>query len=1221
MSVLSDFLLADLQPGHAHQFFYRAAWQSTPTQKQRDQLAQLLLARFATAPTHGTLVTSRLGLLSAWSAKAYGILQACGLDNVAHLERASFSSTTPPSCDPLLECSYTDAAIAQWIAGDNFNEYETQLAIAATELDTIALQHRTDCLADLGREPTAAELALVTEACSEHCRHITFNTPWSGVEEATPLLDSIRATHQACPQGTRSAFTDHAGVVEVATTDHLSVVKAETHNHPTGLAPWQGAATGVGGEIRDEAATGRGAASVAGCSGYMLADADLSLARAASSWPAQLATPGKVLLEAPLGAAAFANEFGRPTLTGFCRFHDATIATQRRGFLKPAMFVAGIGAIGDDAVTAQPLRAGDVLALLGGPGMLVGIAGGSSASSSDSNSAALSSVQRANPEMQRKAQEVINRCYQADSNPLRNVHDLGAGGLGVAVAELALPQGCRIALECVPTAQQGMSAAQILINEAQERFLLVVAPEHFVQLEEFCELEHCPLAQIGIITATGLLEATFNDEVCISLAPHQLFGPTQWPIREAVLPLALQPAITDPVGIDLAAATVAVLSHPNVADKSFLVTINDRSVGGLTARDQLVGPNQVAVADCAVTLLMSDSDCGRALACGERPALAALDPAAGARVAVAEALTNLASAVSTPLSQVKLALNWLGSNKDTDSCGELIAAVRGTCAPFLHKLGLAVVVGKDSLAMTASWKDASGSHQEVAAPTTCIATAFGTATAVAQVLTPELSGQKNTLIMRLSTAATQRLGASVLADCYDLPGTDGVDVEAQDLLAWWNAVAELHAAGLILAYHDISDGGMLATAAEMCFATNCGITLVLDSLCQPAMGLDADGYEQSADTTAPGGQARMATELFAEQPGALIEVTRDAAAQVLEIIARHNLPGGAQTVGWPTRRPRLQVIRNAQALVDYDIAKLRQHWSAFATQVRTQRDNPIAAQQEHDWDGTAALYATPHVPAVMIDGQRPLATVLRDQGSNGHIEMATALQAAGFRVRSLTVTELQQQPKQLDGALLALPGGFTHGDVLGAGAGTAATLLHSPQLRTALANFFTRDTLIIGVCNGAQILTRLGELLVEPCTLPQFGPNFSGRFECRLAQVEVLPCASPFLAPLAGVRLPVPVSCGEGLVTFPTKLEQPAAQPALRFCTSTGLAAATYPANVTGAPAGLCGFSTPNGQLTLLMPHPERATAAAQLSWCPPAWRGKPTPWHDSFVHACNHLR
>lgn len=1220
---------------------YLVIWQSRPTRQDRLCLADLLQADQATWPTTGSLVVARLGLLSAWSAKALDILAIARLAKVRHLERATYHPDGTPRCDPLLERILTSKHIHAWGNDGATHTAGTAAQDVLAALDASGRTRLQVSLDGLRRQPTQAEILLVAQAGSDHCRHVTFNTPWPHLASPTTLMDTIRATHARHPHGTLVAYSDNAAVIAADGrrtfgiqddgcwgTNPASgaiihtVVKGETHNHPTGLAPWPGAATGVGGEIRDEAVTGHGAASHAGCAGYMVSLPHLLGEAPPPTWPRHLANPLQVLLEAPLGATAFANEFGRPTLAGFCRIFEQHLHGQHLGFHKPVMFAAGMGEILADSLVRHAPQAGDLVVALGGPAMLVGMGGGSAASC-PGHAAAVTSVQRDNAEMQRRLQEVIERCRLGADNPLRGIHDIGAGGLGTALAELTLPPGCKVDLDQVPTAQDGMDAAELLVNEAQERCLALVQPGDLARLQDYCERERCPLAVIGKLTASGLLDIQQAGQACVSLASPTMLGPTALPGREAHLPQPRPRQATRPGKHGLGQSCHAVLAHPAVADKSFLVTIADRGVGGLTARDQLVGPWQVNVADCAATRLDQRTHRGRVMACGERPAVAAHDPAAGARIAIAEALTNLAAANVGSLANVKLALNWMGNCATPADCGALVAAVRGACEPFLQDLGLAVPVGKDSLAMRTSWQDAAGNAHEVSAPTTCVATAFAHTADVRQILTPQLSGRHDTFLLRLSSATGQCLGASALAQAHDLVGNDVADVTAAGMRAWWATMQALHAEGLVLAYHDISDGGMLAAVCEMCFAANCGATLVLDSLCQPAMGMDAEGYEQSADTLAPGSHARIAVELFSEQPGALIEVSHADAARVLELAATHGLPAGPHSVGWPVRERQLKILRNATAVVAESLDTLRDSWTQWARTIRARRDYPAAAAEEAAAQPglQPGLHATPHVPPLIRSGQQPAALVLRDQGTNGHVEMAAALDAAGFTVRMATVTEVALGLQDLDGALLALPGGFAHGDVLGAGAGTAAAFLHNPVLGDALAAFLRRDTLVLGVCNGCQVFARLAEFLPRRCAFPNFTPNRSGRFECRLAQVEVLPCSSPFLATLAGLRLPVPVACGEGLAKFPRP--SPAAvpaQPALRFVRADGLAATTHPHNPTGTPDGLCGFATPDGQVTLLMPHPERATETAGLSWCPPSWRGQHTPWHDFFVNARNHL-
>ena len=1238
---------------------YSVSWESVPTKAQRMAIERIAGASEGSLPESGSLVVPKRGLLSAWTAKATDILRQCGLP-VTRIERAVFHiSDLCDFHDPMLEEVLADSKIALWqgahepvgpLANPSCplgNDPKRALASLLGELGLAVHPAVTgkmaQALAELNRDPTLAEVTTLAQLNSDHCRHWTFRSSLEGVGDQRPMLESIKSTLLKAPEGTLVAFSDNAAVLEfgvregfaplpgsrswqtVAAEGELlhTVFKSETHNHPTAIAPFPGAATGVGGEIRDEAATGAGAASIAGFTGYIVSNLDFARQAQGRSASSGLSDPLRILLDAPLGAAAYSNEFGRPVIAGVFRTLEEKLDGRRLGFRKPVMLAGGLGEIRASAIKPRAPRAGDLLMQLGGPGMRIGIGGGSASSAPiDHVRNELASVQRDNAEMQRRVQQVIESCFRDTANPLRNLHDVGAGGLANAVAELADPFGCLIELESVPVAQDSLNETEILGNEAQERYVALVAPEDQVRLEKECAEEGCPVAAIGKITEERRFKALRNGSTKVDLPSASLF------LNGELGPLLVKPwakaapRAVDPTGLDLARASHLVLAHPAVSDKSFLVTIADRSVGGLTARDQLVGPWQVAAADCGVTLAGHRTRKGRAFALGERAPAAVRDPAAAARIAIAEALTNIAAAPVGNISDVKLSLNWMADASTPEGLGELVAAVRGACEEFLLSLGLAVPSGKDSVSMRADILGEDGSPCAVSAPATCVAVACGHVNDVRLVLTPVLSGRNDTVLMRLAVGASRDLGGSVLAQALGLEGNDVPDVDPDCLRSWWETVSMLRESNTLLAYHDVSDGGMLATVCEMAFASRRGITMVMDAVCQPQMGLDADGVESSADTVSPGGIARVAKELFCEGTGAVVEVERSAAAKVIDAAQEAGMKVLPQTIGWPNRDQTIKVFRNASLLVHEPIDELLSSWGSVSAKVRSLRDSLEAAEQErkHTLQPGSGLYASRRVHARHGETlRRPAATVLRDQGTNGHLEMAAALDAVGFAVSIVPLRALLNADELSICELLVLPGGFSHGDVLGAGAGTAHVILENDTLRRQFKDFFARPTLTLGICNGCQVLSRISKLYAAGATAPVFEPNASRRFESRLAQVEILPSPSPFLARLAGMRLPVPISCGEGRASLPAGRRRFAFVAAMRFVDENGLPATSHPRNPTGSDAGLCGFTTHDGKVTMLMPHPERAVRIEQMSWKPADWQ-EATPWHDCLADAREEL-
>lgn len=1227
---------------------YLALWHRVPSSEDEAVLKHMLCAQVTDFPSYGQLRVARRQTLSSWSEKANGLLGLCGLNKIKHVCRGVWYPNDTPHHDPLLEEILPADKISTWGA-DFFVTPKLITPLASVDPTSVLTQIGIDLaddelrnlnakLAKLDRLATQAELAMFVQTGCEHARHHFFKSSWPNLTNPLPLLADLKST--LTDDSAVSAYEDNAAILPAELPNDFkrmpdshrwhtletpelclhSVFKAETHNHPTGIAPFPGAATGIGGEIRDEVATGRGATSRAGLAGYIVSYPHLSeLPQSAvtSPAPSQLASAAQIMLEAPLGATSFGNEFGRPTVGGFCRAYEQNIAGAQLGFHKPVMFAAGCGIINGAHATKLKPNVNDLIVQLGGPGMRIGIGGGSAASGELDEQPSLVSVQRANADMQRRVQEVIDACQSDVDNPLRSLHDVGAGGLGNAVAELVAPDGCTLNLADIPIAQADLVDAEILCNESQERYVALIAPDRLNALCALCDRERCPLAVIGSVADHGRFVATCKNNTCVDLPMQDLLHTQSDCLDEVSLPIDVPLSATAAAELDITRACHRVLAHPAVADKSFLISIADRNVGGLTSRDQYVGPWQIAVADCAVIIGGYRNERGRVLALGERPPVAAHDPAAGARIAIAEALTNLAAAKIGALRHTALALNWLGNRRTPADRGKLITAVRAA-TKFVRELDIGVVSGKDSLAMSTTWKDKRGKPHRISAPACCIATATALTDQVRATLTPQLCGRTDTYLMHLGAGGSAGLGGSIYADCHDADGNDVPDIDAASLRRWWNTVQALHESGLLLAYHDISDGGLLACVCEMAFAGNCGATLVIDSLCQPATGLDADGYEMSKDAVAPGNLARIVKLLFCEAPGAVVEVDSKHAATVLDIAKQHRLPCPPQTVGRPNTRKRVSVLRNSQALMDEPLDNLTTSWTKLTRAITALRDHPGRAVD--GFSEAAQLYATAHVSPLPIVGTAPTAVVLREQGTNGQVEMAAALDGAGFNVSIVSVAQLAAG-LDLDTQLLVLPGGFSYGDTLGAGIGQSEVILRNRRLREMFSAHFAGAKLTLGVCNGCQTLSKLAKLWPIPCAMPEFLPNRSQVFEARLTQVEILLSASPFLAPLAGARIPVPLACGEGRVSLPQDRSSSAQiVPALRYITSDGLPALAYPANPCGAEQGLCGFASADGKVTLLMPHPERAVRPAQLSWCPPNWQ-KCTAWHDFFVNARNHLR
>ncbi|MCX7171545.1 MAG: phosphoribosylformylglycinamidine synthase, partial [Proteobacteria bacterium] len=1093
----------------------------------------------------------------------------------------------------------------------------------------------------LGRNPTDVELMMFAQANSEHCRHKIFNASWilDGQARDETLFGMIRETHRAHPQGTVVAYADNACIIagsqwrrfypgvdgEYAYRDELThiLAKVETHNHPTAISPFPGAATGSGGEIRDEGATGRGAKPKAGLCGFSVSNLRIpgfeqpwEVSSNAYGKPERIASALDIMIEGPIGAAAFNNEFGRPNLTGYFRSFEQQVRGEMRGYHKPIMVAGGIGNIAARDAFKLKFSPGTLLIQLGGPGMLIGLGGGAASSmTTGTNTADLdfASVQRGNPEMQRRAQEVIDRCWQlGEGNPILAIHDVGAGGISNALPELVHDAGCgaRFELRQVPSEEPGMSPREIWSNEAQERYVLALAPERLAEFRGICERERCPFAVLGSATGDGQLsvhDAHF-DNAAVAMPMDMLLGKLPRMQRNASHKTP-EMAAFELDGIDLQEAALRVLRLPSVASKNFLITIGDRSVGGLTARDQMVGPWQVPVADCAVTAAGYDSTCGEAFALGERTPLALLDAPAAGRMAVGEAITNLAAALIADLGVVKLSANWMAAAGHGQEDAALFDTVQAVALDFCRSLGLSIPVGKDSLSMKTSWLD-NGRPKQVIAPLSLIVSAFAPCTDVLRTLTPQLqddAGETELLLLDLG-AGRNRLGASALAQVYGALGDQAADADAELLKRFFGAAQQLNAAGLILAYHDRSDGGLFATLCEMAFAGHVGVSVELAPL--------------HADWPTP---AQLLAVLFNEELGAVIQIRCSQRERVMRLLAECGLGKVCHRLGSLNAQDQVIIRDRGEQVFSASRTGLQRTWSETSYRIARLRDDPVCAQEEFDalLDGadpglSAHLSFDPNAAPFVNRGAAPRIAILREQGVNGQLEMAAAFRRAGFAPYDVHMSDLQAGRHALaDFHGLAACGGFSYGDVLGAGQGWAKSILFNARLRDEFARFFARpDSFTLGVCNGCQMMSCLAELIPGASAWPTFQRNRSEQFEARLAMVEIVESPSLFFAGMAGSRLPVVVSHGEGRAVFADGINAPVGiKTALRHVDNRGRIAETYPGNPNGSPAGLAGVTTPDGRHTIMMPHPERVFRSLQMSWRPQEWQDA-SPWLSMFHNA-----
>ena len=1211
----------------------------------------------ADGPGATLIVVPRLGTISPWASKATDIAHTSGLAQVRRIERGvawTFAATPEAAalrCADALHDRMTESVLmraddaaqlfvraepARFVRIDLLGsgraaleaaDKQLGLALAPDEVDYLLAAYR-----ELGRNPSDVELMMFAQANSEHCRHKIFNAEFwlDGEKQERSLFQMIRNTHEKSPDGVLSAYRDNAAVIAgceatrfvadpvthvwtpVREPAHIAI-KVETHNHPTAIAPYAGAATGAGGEIRDEGATGRGAKPKAGLAGFSVSN--LRIPGALQPWekdfgkPARIVSALDIMTDGPLGAAGFANEFGRPALLGYFRTFEERVpganGDEIRGYHKPIMLAGGLGAVRPGHVEKAPIPPGAKLVVLGGPALRIGLGGGAASSVASGASDAeldFASVQRDNAEMERRCQEVIDACVaQGNQNPILSIHDVGAGGLSNALPELVhgAERGARIALRAIPNDDPGMSPLEIWCNEAQERYVLAIAQERIADFEALCARERCLYAVVGETTAAPRLvvhDAHFGDDpVDVPLA--LILGKPPRMVRDAKRAAVRRRAL-DLTGVTLQDAIRRVLHLPAVADKTFLIAIGDRTVGGLVSRDPMVGPWQVPVADAAVTSAGFDTNSGEAMALGERAPLALIDAAASARMAVAESLTNLLSADVPSLSHVKLSANWMAAAGHPGEDAALYAAVRAVGMELCPALGIAVPVGKDSLSMRTVWSEG-GEPRSVTAPLSLIVTAFAPVRDVRASWTPQLRtdrGPSQLLLVDLARGEL-RLGGSALAQVYEQLGDSAPDLEAaEDLRAFAAALAELREARLVLAYHDCSDGGLFATLLEMAFAGGTGIDVRLEA--------------NAKELLAP---------LFAEELGAVLQVRDADLPAALEVFAKHGLAGRISAVGAPAAGDRVRIFANGALAYDESRATLRGWWSATTHAMARRRDDPQCADEEQAARVDLANPGiTVHAPfdfsaPAITRGARPRVAILREQGVNGQVEMAAAFHRAGFEPVDVHMTDILDRGLSLVGFRgLVACGGFSYGDVLGGGGGWAKSVLFHARARDAFAAFFARaDTFTLGVCNGCQMLSQLKELIPGAEAWPRFVTNRSNRFEARLALVEVLDSPSVLLRGMTGARLPIAVAHGEGRA----ECERAPGVVAARFVDGHGRIANTYPANPNGSPDGLTALTTPDGRATILMPHPERIFRTVQHSWRPDAW-GDDGPWMRLFVNA-----
>jgi phosphoribosylformylglycinamidine synthase len=1211
------------------------------------------------------IVTPRIGTISPWSSKATDITHTCGIESLKRIERGvvyffeGVSKSDQPVMEALLhdrmmeQVSHSVEALTDLFSHQTPRPMQTvdvlgsgrdALVNANAELGLALSDDEIDYLLEafigLKRNPVDAELMMFAQANSEHCRHKIFNADWTidGEDKSNSLFGMIRNTYQKSPQGVLSAYSDNAAVIQGADATRFFPnpathqyeyheepvhfqIKVETHNHPTAISPWPGAATGSGGEIRDEGATGRGSKPKAGLTGFTVSN--LNIPGFVQPWereygkPGRIVTPLEIMLEGPLGAAGFNNEFGRPAINGYFRTYENRQLThdgeEVRGYHKPIMLAGGLGSIREQHIKKNDIPVGAKLVVLGGPAMLIGLGGGA-ASSVDSGAGAenldFASVQRENPEMERRAQEVIDRCtYLGEQSPIASIHDVGAGGLSNAFPELVndAGKGAIFDLRKVPNDEPGMSPMEIWCNESQERYVIAIYPDKIEQFEALCQRERCPYAIVGEATQEQKLVVndTLFDNNPVDMPLNVLLGKPPKMHRTVESRRIPQPGFETAV-IDLEEATERLLKLPTVADKSFLITIGDRSITGMVTRDQMVGPWQVPVANAGVTCADYKGYRGEAMASGERPPVALINPKASARLSIAEAITNIACAKIAKISDIKISANWMAAAGHPGEDAALYEAVEAVGMELCPALGIAVPVGKDSMSMKTVWQD-EGQSKAVISPVSLNITTFAPVEDVRLTTTPQLRtdlGETELLVIDLGRGQN-RVGASCLAQVYNQVGDVSADLDkAEDLVNLFNAVQALMAEKLILAYHDRADGGLLITLLEMAFAGHCGLNVDVSSL----------GSEPVA-------------ALCAEEVGVVIQVKRADKARVDGVLQAHQLADMAHWVGSPAQDDQVCIQSHGRSVLNQSRKQLQSWWSETSYRMQALRDNEMCAQQafdaiENDANTQLSVRLSFDINEDIVSGltaqPRPKVAILREQGVNGQQEMAAAFDRAGFDAVDVHMSDVLSGAVKFDDYRgLVACGGFSYGDVLGAGRGWANSILFNATARSEFERFFQReDTFSLGVCNGCQMLSNLKEIIPGAERWPKFVRNQSEQFEARFSLVEVVESPSILLKGMEGSRIPVAVAHGEGRMDFGNgSPEDVAGLVGVRYVDASGQPTERYPFNPNGSAAGMTGLTTPDGRVTIMMPHPERVFRTVQHSWHPDNWQ-EDGPWMRLFRNA-----
>lgn len=1219
------------------------------------------------------LVIPRFGTISPWSSKASDIARNCGLAKIERLERgiAYYVSGELSAADQQAVAAVLHDRMTQLVLGaleeaaglfshaepkpltavDVLGGGRAALEKANVELGLALAEDEIDYLVksfvELGRNPHDVELMMFAQANSEHCRHKIFNASWDidGESQDKSLFGMIKNTYEMHRDGVLSAYKDNASVIvghqagrffpNPATREYGAtqepvhiLMKVETHNHPTAIAPFPGASTGSGGEIRDEGATGRGAKPKAGLTGFTVSN--LNIPGFVQPWekpygkPERIVTALDIMIEGPLGGAAFNNEFGRPALNGYFRTFEQAVQSPRgeevRGYHKPIMLAGGLGNIREEHVQKGEISVGAKLIVLGGPAMLIGLGGGAASSMATGASSAdldFASVQRDNPEMERRCQEVIDRCWQLGAdNPIKFIHDVGAGGISNALPELINDggRGGRFELRAVPNDEPGMAPLEIWCNESQERYVMSVDAADFERFKAICERERCPFAVVGEAIAEPHLtvsDSHFGNKP-VDMPLEVLLGKPPR-MHRSVTREAEQGDDFDAARVDLDDAVERVLRHPAVASKSFLITIGDRTITGLVARDQMVGPWQVPVADCAVTATSFDVYTGEAMAMGERTPLALLDAPASGRMAVGETITNLAAARIDKLSDIKLSANWMAAAGHPGEDARLYDTVKAVGMELCPALGITIPVGKDSMSMKTRWQD-EGQDKSVTSPLSLVISGFAPVQDVRQTLTPQLrldKGETDLILIDLGRGQN-RMGGSILAQTHAQLGQAVPDVDdAEDLKAFFAVIQGLNADGHLLAYHDRSDGGLLTTVLEMAFAGHCGLNLFLDGLADEA--------------------SELAAVLFNEELGAVIQVRQDATPEVLAQFSAAGLDDCVAVIGQPVNGSDVAISFNGEPVFGGQRRLLQRQWAETSYQIQRLRDNADCADQEFDLildednpglSTKLSFDVNQDIAAPYIKkGVRPQVAILREQGVNGQVEMAAAFDRAGFSAIDVHMSDILAGRVSLDEFKgLVACGGFSYGDVLGAGEGWAKSILFNARARDGFQAFFERkDSFALGVCNGCQMMSNLHELIPGTEFWPHFVRNRSEQFEARVAMVQVQESASIFLRGMAGSRMPIAIAHGEGHAEFESEealLEADlSGTVAMRFIDNHGKVTESYPANPNGSPRGITGLCSRDGRVTIMMPHPERVFRAVQNSWRPDEWQ-EDAGWMRMFRNA-----